>query len=444
MTIDDLIKFAVDNNASDLHISGNEPPIIRIAGKLRKLDLPELTEEDVKTMIRCTLSDKQKKQYEETWDLDYSYNLPGIARCRANAFVGTRGECASFRLVHAEVIPWDSLGLPENIKALAHKEKGLVLVTGPAGCGKSTTMSSFIDVINKERAAHILTVEDPIEFLHEPKKSLITHRQVGRDTNTFSSALKGALREDPDVILVGEMRDRETIQLALTAAETGHLVVSTLHTNSAPKTISRIINAFPASDQGQIRTMLAEGLLAVVSQVLVPKKDGNSVMPAFEVLIATSTVRSMIRADKLHEIPSAIETGMKHNMRSLQKSLGDLITGGLCSRADCEKFVENPYALPEEPNFAVTDYNYMAEIPSLEPNAQPAPTPVVDQATQIPQTPASVQTAVSEQHLTHSHQEISNEVESADELLTEQLPVLQSEEEIAAQAANVQATPNTQ
>jgi len=420
MTIDDLIKFAVDSNASDLHISGNEPPIIRIAGKLKKLDLPALSEDEVKIMIRCTLNEKQKKIYEETWDLDYSYNLKGIVRCRANAFVGTRGECGSFRLVHAEVIPWDSLGLPENIKDLAHKEKGLVLITGPAGCGKSTTMTSFIDVINSNRSAHILTVEDPVEFLHESKKSLITHRQVGRDTNTFSSALKGALREDPDVILVGEMRDRETIQLALTAAETGHLVVSTLHTNSAPKTIGRIINAFPAADQGQIRTMLAEGLLAVVSQVLVPKKDGKSVTPAFEVLIATSTVRSMIRADKLNEIPSAIETGIKYNMRSLQKSLGDLITGGVCSRADCERFVENPYALPPEPDFAVD-------------GCKNEPSPDLRSSTVNPVVRTDGNMIQEQKHLHHSHKEVLGEMENCDDLLTETLPEVKSEDLLLSQ-----------
>jgi twitching motility protein PilT len=350
MTIDDFIKFARQNNASDLHISGNESPILRIAGTLRKLDLPPLKEDEVRDMIYSTLNNKQIDYFKENWDIDYSYDLEGIARCRANAYIGTRGHCASFRIISANIIEWDTLGLPSNIKELASKEKGLVLVTGPAGCGKSTTMTSFIDVINKTRTAHILTVEDPVEFLHKSRKSLITHRQVGKDTESFASALKGALREDPDVILVGEMRDRKTMQLALTAAETGHLVVSTLHTNSAPKTINRIINAFPASDQSQIRTMLGEGLLAVISQVLVPKKDGKSVIPAFEILYVTSTVRSMIRGDKLHEIPSAIETGMKYNMKSLQQSLNQLIIDDICWREDCIQFSDNPHGLVQNFN----------------------------------------------------------------------------------------------
>lgn len=348
MTINDLIKFAVDNNASDLHISGNETPIIRIAGTLCHVDTPILTEEQVKMLIMDSLSDENKAKFSDEWDVDYCYDVAGVARCRANAFWGTRGPCASFRLIKSHVIPWDSLGLPKSLRELSQKERGLILITGPAGCGKSTTMTSFIDLVNNTRAAHILTLEDPVEFTHVSNKSLITHRQIGQDTKSFSSALKGALREDPDIILVGEMRDRETIQLALTAAETGHLVVSTLHTNSAPKTINRIINAFAAKDQDQITTMLAEGLLAVISQVLVPRKDGKGSVPAFEILIATTTVRSMIRTGKLHEIPSAIETGMKYEMRSLEHSLAHLISTGVCSKKDCIKYVENSNMLPED------------------------------------------------------------------------------------------------
>jgi len=407
MTIDDLIKFAADSNASDLHISGNEQPIIRVAGTLKKLDIPPLKEDEIKKMILDTLSASQIKFFEKEWDIDYSYELEGIARCRANAFIGTRGYCAAFRIVSAKVLEWDSLGLPANIKELADKEKGLVLITGPAGCGKSTTMTSFIDVINKNRSAHILTVEDPVEFLHTSSKSLITHRQVGKDTESFAAALKGALREDPDVILVGEMRDRETIQLALTAAETGHLVVSTLHTNSAPKTINRIINAFSASDQGQIRTMLAEGLLAVVSQVLVPRKDGKSVVPAFEILYVTSTVRSMIRADKLYEIPSVIETGMKYNMRTLQQSLSKLIIDGVCWREDCEKFSENPYGLPQ---------NFMGESKNKD---EKRTSPVITQAIPSPVGKTAAPTEV-------------NEVSS----ITEQAPVVSNIPDSNAQFFN--------
>jgi len=349
MTINDLIKFAVENNASDLHISSLEPPILRIAGRLRKVSGEVLSDEDVQEMIYATFNEENKLTYEETHDVDYSYHLPDVARCRCNAFMGLRGAACALRIIGANVIPFDTLGLPGNIKELAKKEKGLILITGPAGCGKSTTMTSFIDVINSTRSAHILTLEDPVEFIHTPKKSLITHRQIGRDTKSFASALKGALREDPDVILVGEMRDRETIQLALTAAETGHLVVSTLHTSSAAQTINRIINAFSAKDQDQIRTMLAEGLLAAVSQVLLPRRDGKGVLAAFEILVATSPVRSMIRANKLHEIPSAIETGMKYNMVSLITTLSNLVRNGIVWRADCEPYVENPNLLPPDP-----------------------------------------------------------------------------------------------
>jgi len=362
MTIDDLIQFAVSNNASDLHISGQESPVIRVHGRLKNIDTPPLTEEQVTTMIDATLNDESKKLYKENWDIDYCYDVEGVARCRANAYLGTRGACASFRIIRPNVLPWESFGLPDNVKDLAKKEKGLILFTGPAGCGKSTTMTSFVDIINNTRSAHILTLEDPIEFAHTPKQCLISQRQIGENTKSFAKALEAAMREDPDIIVVGEMRDRETIQLALTAAETGHLVISTLHTNSAPKTISRIINTFPSSEQGQIRTMLGEGLLAVVSQALVPSKDKQSVVPAFEILLGTSSVKSMIRGNKIHELSSAIETGVKYNMCTMFHSLEQLIINGTCLREDCMKFVDNPDNLPqgqEEPQYGTYQPQYL-------------------------------------------------------------------------------------
>jgi len=373
MTINDLIQFAVTSNASDLHISSNEPPIIRVNGKLRKIDTPPLTREQVDIMIATTLTNKNKEIYKTNWDVDYCYDLPDGTRCRANAYYGSRGACASFRIIRPDVLPWELLGLPDNVKDLTKKEKGLILFTGPAGCGKSTTMNSFIDIVNNNRLAHILTLEDPIEFVHHSNQCLISQRQIGENTKSFAKALESAMREDPDIIVVGEMRDQETIQLALTAAETGHLVISTLHTNSAPKTISRIINTFPASEQGQIRTMLGEGLLAVISQVLVPKQDDSSVIPAFEILLGTSSVRSMIRGNKLHELSSAIETGVKYNMCTIFHSLEQLIQKGICTKEDCAKFVDNPANLPEgqtEPQYGTYQPQYINTQTDSHPNTE--------------------------------------------------------------------------
>jgi twitching motility protein PilT len=337
-----LLTFAKDEGASDLHISAGMPPLVRLRGEIVRLDLPALSGDDARASIYDILKDDQKRILEEFHDLDFAFELPGVSRFRANVFIQNRGHGAVFRVVPTSVKTLDELGMPKVLRDLAEKEKGLVVVTGPTGSGKSTTLASIIDFINDTQRSHILTVEDPIEFVHVPKKSLINQREVGPHTQSFASALRAALREDPDVILVGELRDLETTSLAITAAETGHLVFATLHTSSAVKTIDRVIDIFPAGQQAQVRTMLSESLEGVVAQTLLPAKDGKGRVAALEVLIGVPALRNLIREDKTAQILSVIQTGAQHGMQSLDQSLRDLVMQGRLSREEAMKKSSNP------------------------------------------------------------------------------------------------------
>jgi twitching motility protein PilT len=294
--------------------------------------VPPLDKKEVHAMIYDILNDRQRKIFEETHDIDFSMELGNIARFRVNVFVQHRGDAAVFRTIPSEVLSFDKLGLPATMRALANLEKGIVLVTGPTGSGKSTTLAAIIDLINEERHGHILTIEDPIEFVHKSKNCLISQREVGPHTHSFANALRGALREDPDIILVGEMRDLETISLALTAAETGHLVFGTLHTSSAPKTVDRIVDVFPAGEQAQIRAMFAESCRAVISQALLRKKDLKGRVAALEIMIGTPAVRNLIREGKVAQLPSALQTGQKWGMQTLDQHLKDLVLKGVVDK----------------------------------------------------------------------------------------------------------------
>ena len=342
MDISDLLKFTKECGASDLHITTGEIPMVRIHGNMKRLKMAELSKDQIHELVYDILSDDQRVVYERDQELDFSFELPNIARFRVNAFFQRRGEAAVFRVIPTEILTFDKLGLPSAVGNLARIEKGLVLVTGPTGSGKSTTLAAMIDLINEERHGHILTIEDPIEFVHQSKNCLINQREVGLNTQSFSNALRSALREDPDIILVGEMRDLETISLALTAAETGHLVYGTLHTNNAPKTVDRIIDVFPSGQQGQIRAMLAESLQGVVAQTLLPKKDGKGRVAALEIMIGTPAVRNLIREGKIHQIPSAIQIGIQYGMQSLDQHLKDLLMRGLITTQEAAKHATNP------------------------------------------------------------------------------------------------------
>jgi twitching motility protein PilT len=324
MDITELLTFAHRSGASDAHLSAGEPPRVRIHGDMKRLEHPPLTAEDVHNMVFDIMSDGLRKVFQETNDVDFSFELGELARFRVNVFRGRRGEGAVFRTIPTKVMTMDDLGLPPILRDICDKEKGLVLVTGPTGSGKSTTLAAMIDHINDNFEGHILTIEDPIEFVHRSKKCLVNQREVGAHTTSFASALRGALREDPDVILVGEMRDLETISLALTAAETGHLVLATVHTSSAPKTVDRIIDVFPAAQQEQIRIMFAESIQAVITQTLLKKKAGGRIA-ALEILIGTPAVRNLIREGKVHQIPSVMQTGQKSGMQTLDMSLIELV-----------------------------------------------------------------------------------------------------------------------
>jgi len=342
MDIAELLLFSHKQGASDLHLSAGEPPRIRVHGEMMPVKVPALDKKEVHAMIYDILNDRQRKIFEETHDIDFSMELGDVARFRVNVFVQHRGEGAVFRTIPSEVISFDKLGLPPQMRNFAKLEKGIVLVTGPTGSGKSTTLAAIIDLINVERHGHILTIEDPIEFVHKSKNCLVSQREVGPHTHSFANALRGALREDPDVILVGEMRDLETISLALTAAETGHLVFGTLHTSSAPKTIDRIVDVFPAEEQGQIRAMFAESCRAVVSQVLLKKKEGKGRVAALEIMIGTPAVRNLIREGKVAQLPSALQTGQKWGMQTLDQHLKDLVMKGLVKKEDAELFASDP------------------------------------------------------------------------------------------------------
>jgi len=336
MDISELLIFAVKEGASDLHLSAGEPPIVRIHGDMRKLEVPPLSKEEVRRLVYDILNDQQRKTFEETLDMDFSFSLGEYGRFRVNLFFQNRGIGGVFRTIPTKIYSFEQLGLPRICRDICRKDRGLVLVTGPTGCGKSTTLAAMIDLINNEHKGHIITIEDPIEFVHESKNCLISQREVGPHTHSFANALRSALREDPDIILVGEMRDLETISLALTAAETGHLVFATLHTGSAPKTIDRIVDVFPAAQQGQIRTMLAESILAVFSQVLLKRKGGKGRILALEIMIGTPAIKNLIREAKISQIPSILQTGQKFGMQTLQAAIKDLLARNMVDPEEVE------------------------------------------------------------------------------------------------------------
>ena len=325
MDITDLLSFSVKNKASDLHLSAGMPPMIRVHGDVRKINLPNLSHEEVHAMIYDIMSDSQRKQYEDVFECDFSFEIKGLSRFRVNAFKQNRGAGAVFRAIPSKVMTLEELNCPEVFKQIAEQPRGIVLVTGPTGSGKSTTLAAIIDYLNNKDQGHILTIEDPIEFVHESKKSLINQREVGPQTQTFSNALRSALREDPDVVLVGELRDLETISLALTAAETGHLVFGTLHTSSAAKTIDRIIDVFPAAEKEMVRAMLSESLRAVISQTLLKKSNGTGRIAAHEIMIGTPAIRNLIRENKVAQMYSMIQTGQQYGMQTLDQCLLDLV-----------------------------------------------------------------------------------------------------------------------
>ena len=333
VAIMELLEAVLERGASDLHITSGTPPVIRVHGSLLRLDeYPKLTPEELQRMIYSILAQKQRERLEQELELDVSYSLPGKARFRVNVYFQRDAMGAAFRLIPFEIKSIDDLGLPRQIEDFARLPRGLVLVTGPTGSGKSTTLASLVDVINEERDVHIMTVEDPIEFLHRHKRALVNQREVGHDTSSFAQALKHVLRQDPDVILVGEMRDLETISTALTAAETGHLVFATLHTQDAPQTIDRIIDVFPPFQQQQVRVQLAVTLQGIVTQQLLPTVDGRGRAAASEVLIATPAIRNLIREAKIHQIYSLMQAGGKFGMQTMDASLATLVRAGKISR----------------------------------------------------------------------------------------------------------------
>ena len=342
MTIQELLKFTVSANASDLHISAGSVPMIRVHGQMKKLNLPRSTEEEVRELIYSTMNHAQKAIFEEKLEIDFSTKLDDNTRFRVNAFHQINGLGVAFRVIPNEIKSFDELNLPDVLSRLAMRQKGLILVTGPTGSGKSTTLATMVDYINEHKHCHIITVEDPIEYVHTSKNSLINQRELGHDTWSFTAALRSALREDPDVILVGEMRDLETVSLALTAAETGHLVLATLHTSSATKSIDRIIDMFPKEQQSQVRSMLSESIQAVIAQTLLPMKDGNGRVPALEIMIANAAVRNLIREEKTYQIPSIIQSGTKEGMQSLDQSLYNHVMNGLIDRNVAQEVADNP------------------------------------------------------------------------------------------------------
>lgn len=333
MDISELLKFGVKNKASDLHLSAGLPPMIRVDGDIKKINLPALDHKNVHELIYDIMNDKQRKEYEENLETDFSYELPTVGRFRVNAFNHNRGAGAVLRMIPSEVLTLEQLVTPPIFKEIAQNPRGLILVTGPTGSGKSTTLAAIIDYINEQYNHHILTIEDPIEFVHQSKKSLINQREVHRDTMSFSAALRSALREDPDVILVGEMRDLETIRLALTAAETGHLVFGTLHTTSAAKTIDRVVDVFPGEEKDMIRSMLSESLRAVISQTLI-KRIGGGRVAAHEIMLGTPAIRNLIRENKVAQMYSSIQTSQSMGMQTLDQDLQKLVDERLINRPD--------------------------------------------------------------------------------------------------------------
>jgi len=346
----ELLNFTKEQGASDLHLSAGIPPIIRLHGSLRRLKMNPLGAEELHKMLYTVLSEDQRKRYEKELELDFSYSVNGGPRFRVNIFRQGRGEGAAFRIIPSECPTLSQLSMPPILTELVLKEKGLILVTGPTGSGKSTTMAAMVNHVNENKNAHVITIEDPIEFVHAPKNCLIHQRELGEHTHSFGAALKSALREDPDVILVGEMRDLETTSLAITAAETGHLVMATLHTNSASKTIDRTIDIFPAESRDQVRTMLSESILCVIAQALIPRKDGKGRVAALEVLVANTAVRNLIREGKTFQIPSIIQTGQQYGMQSLDSHLRDLVNKGVITKEEAVKKALDPKIFSEVPD----------------------------------------------------------------------------------------------
>jgi twitching motility protein PilT len=336
MDIAELLAFAVKNKASDLHLSSGLPPMVRVDGDLRRLNLPPLDNQQLTELLYSTMSDHQRRDFEANLEVDYSYAVPLLARFRVNCFHHDRGVGGAFRTIPAAVLTLDDIGAPPSFKDIINVPRGLVLVTGPTGSGKSTTLAAMIDHLNTTIAGHILTIEDPIEFVHTSRKCLINQREIHRDTHGFNQALRSALREDPDIILVGEMRDIETIRLALTAAETGHLVFATLHTSSAAKTIDRIIDVFPAGEKSMVRSMLSESLRAVIAQTLM-KRIGGGRIAAHEIMMATPAIRNLIREDKVAQMYSAIQTGQNVGMHTLDQYLEGLVSRGIVARQEAAR-----------------------------------------------------------------------------------------------------------
>ncbi len=354
--IDQFLRVLVDNGGSDLHLTTGSPPVMRVHGRMQRIKYRELAPKDMETLVYEILDEESRGRFAGALDFDFAYEIEDLARFRVNVFWQRRGLGAVFRTIPTTILNAEQLGLPETVRKFCMLTKGLVLVTGPTGSGKSTTLAAMVDLVNETRADHVLTIEDPIEFVHSNKHCLVNQRQVGSNTRSFANALRAALREDPDVILVGEMRDRETMELGITAAETGHLVFGTMHTSSAPKTVDRIIDVFPPDQQNQIRAMLAESLKGVVSQVLLRKKNGNGRIAAFEVMVGTAAVSNLIREGKIHQIPSIIQTGKKDGMQLLDQHILEYLMGGVIDAREAYMRAHNKQAFTQ----------YLKDVPAEE------------------------------------------------------------------------------
>jgi len=346
MDITQLLAFAVKNKASDLHLSAGLPPMIRVHGDVRRINIDALDHKQVHDMVYDIMNDMQRKQYEETLECDFSFEIQGLARFRVNAFNQQRGAGGVFRTIPSKILTLEQINAPRIFAELSLRPRGLILVTGPTGSGKSTTLAAMVNHLNETEYGHVLTVEDPIEFVHESKKCLVNQREVGPHTLSFNNALRAALREDPDAILVGELRDLETIRLAITAAETGHLVFGTLHTSSAAKTIDRIVDVFPAAEKDMVRAMISESLVAIISQTLCKMKDGNGRVAAHEILLGTPAVRNLIRENKIAQMYSTIQTSQGIGMQTLDQNLTDLVRRSIITPAEARSKAKIPENFP--------------------------------------------------------------------------------------------------